>query len=229
MILHIETATPVCSVALAENSNLIALKESTLPNSHSTLLSAMIKEILDENHITYNQLKAIAVSKGPGSYTGLRIGVSTAKGLCYALNIPLISIPTLDAITEGAKQKYQGKNMLYCPMIDARRMEVYAALYNDTECIRSVQADIIETDTYQIYLDKSSVVFIGDGMAKCREILSTNANAMFDDTILASAAFMVPLAYEKFMTEKFEDVAYFEPFDLKEFVAGAPRVKGLRD
>ena len=157
------------------------------------------------------------MSKGPGSYTGLRIGVSTAKGLCYALNVPLISVSTLKAMAFGMAQKE--KSDLYCPMIDARRMEVYNAFYNSTNNeIRGIQADIIEVDSYQKELNKK-VLFFGDGAEKCKQMIQ-HPNAKFIDRIFPSSKDMLEIANQKFAEKDFEDVAYFEPFYLKDFVAG---------
>jgi tRNA threonylcarbamoyladenosine biosynthesis protein TsaB len=187
---------------------------------------------MKESEITLNEIDAVAISKGPGSYTGLRIGVSTAKGLCFALDKPLISIGTLQSMAYGLSknqeiQKYE-KNILFCPMIDARRMEVYAAVYDiDNKEIREVGADIIDEHSFNAYLYNSKVIFFGDGAAKCKKALSGHPNAIFYDDILPSSSNMATLAEHKFIEKQFEDLAYFEPFYLKDFIAGIPKVKGL--
>ncbi len=231
LILSIETATPVCSVALAKDNEVIELKESTKKNSHSEIVTVFIDELLKENKFSFSDLNAVAVSKGPGSYTGLRIGVSTAKGLCYALDIPLIAVNTLRALAFGTSQEYsQDPNMqvLFCPMIDARRMEVYCALFdNINREVRETKAEIVEPDSFKTYLKSNKVFFFGDGAAKCKEVIQ-HPNAVFLENIFASAANMVVIALEKFNNKQFEDVAYFEPFYLKDFIAGVPKVKGLK-
>lgn len=227
--LLIETATPVCSVALVLDGILAGLKESTKKNSHAEVLTAFIQELMEVNELDVGGLDVIAVSKGPGSYTGLRIGVSVAKGLCYAGDKPLIAINTLESMAAGAIHSTDSKNdALYCPMIDARRMEVYCALFDASgKEIRETKAEIIEEGSFKEYLGKQAVVFFGDGAEKCREVLS-HSNAVFLNEFAPSAANMIPLVQERFSQKQFEDVAYFEPFYLKDFVAGVPKVKGLR-
>lgn len=230
-LLCIETATPVCSIALFENDRLLGLKESNERNSHAELVTVFIGELLLENNLHPEDLSVVAVSQGPGSYTGLRIGVSVAKGLCYAKDIPLISVPTLQSLAWGAKQRCKEQNLdqyLFVPMIDARRMEVYTAIYNKgVEQVEEVQARIIDADAFSDLLLTNKLVFVGDGAPKCKPVI-TNKNAVFIDDFLSSAKNMGALAFEKFQNKQFEDVAYFEPFYLKEFVAGIPKVKGLR-
>jgi len=233
LILCIETATPVCSVALIRNGKIFSHKESSKKNSHSEVVTLFIDEILKENNLNYTDLNAIAVSKGPGSYTGLRIGVSTAKGLCYALDIPLIAINTLQSMSNGMANIYPEKNnftenVLFCPMIDARRMEVYSAIYdmNNNE-IRETKAEIIDENSFADYLSQNKMIFFGDGAEKCKNIISS-PNAVFYDNLLPSAEYMASLSEKKFQNQKFEDVAYFEPFYLKDFIAGIPKVKGLK-
>ena len=186
--------------------------------SHSEMLTVLIKSMLEEKKVSINDLDAIAVSKGPGSYTGLRIGVSTAKGLCYGLNIPLISISTLHAMA------YQGINLVkskyYCPMIDARRLEVYAAVFDSkANLVRDIQADIVDEVTYSLFLHKK-VVFFGDGALKCKQAIN-NPNAHFIKDVYPSANDLGLLGMKKFINKDFEDVAYFEPYYLKDFVIGA--------
>ena len=218
LILLIETATKSCSVSLSYENKIIACKEEVNKQySHAEKLTVFITELFKTQDFSIKDLDAIAVSKGPGSYTGLRIGVSTAKGLCYALDIPLISVSTLKAMAFRMAQKEDSD--LYCPMIDARRMEVYNAFYNSTNKeIRGIQADIIEADSYQKELDKK-VLFFGDGAQKCKQIIQ-HPNAKFLDDIFPSSKDMLEIANEKFSENFFEDVAYFEPFYLKDFVTG---------
>ncbi len=231
LILSIETATPVCSVALAKDNEVIALKESTKKNSHSEIVTVFIDELLKENKFSFSDLNAVAVSKGPGSYTGLRIGVSTAKGMCYALDIPLIAVNTLQSLAIGALQDYnldKGLPVLFCPMIDARRMEVYCALFDkNNHEVRKTKAEIIKPDSFQTYLESNKVIFFGDGADKCKDVIQ-HPNAVFLENIFPSAANMVVIALGKFKNQEFEDVAYFEPFYLKDFIAGIPKVKGLK-
>ena len=217
-ILNIETSTKACSVALHKNGELIVCREDVTANfSHSEKLLKFISELFSDEKLSLSDLDAIAVSMGPGSYTGLRIGVSTAKGLCYGLDIPLISISTLKAMSFGMALEIKAD--LYCPMIDARRMEVYSSFFdiNNTE-IRKIQADIINENSYKKELEKK-VVFFGDGSEKLIEKIK-NKNAIFVSDIHPSAKNMGLLSYQKFTKSLFEDLAYFEPFYLKDFVAG---------
>ena len=217
-ILNIETSTKACSVALHKNGELIVSREDVTTNfSHSEKLLKFISKLFSDAKLSLSDLDAIAVSMGPGSYTGLRIGVSTAKGLCYGLDIPLISISTLKAMSFGMALEIKAD--LYCPMIDARRMEVYSAFFdiNNTE-VRKIQADIIDENSYKKELEKK-VVFFGDGSEKIKEKIK-HKNAMFVSDIHPSAKNMGLLSYQKFTKSLFEDLAYFEPFYLKDFVAG---------
>ena len=217
-ILNIETSTKACSVALHNNGELIVSREDVTTNfSHSEKLLKFISKLFSDAKLSLSDLDAIAVSMGPGSYTGLRIGVSTAKGLCYGLDIPLISISTLKAMSFGMALEIKAD--LYCPMIDARRMEVYSAFFdiNNTE-VRKIQADIIDENSYKKELEKK-VVFFGDGSEKIKEKIR-HKNAMFISNIHPSAKNMGLLSYQKFTKSLFEDLAYFEPFYLKDFVAG---------
>ena len=218
LILLIETATKSCSVSLASDDKIIATKQEVNEQySHAEKLTVFIAELFKNQDFTIQDLDAVAVSKGPGSYTGLRIGVSTAKGLCYALDIPLVAISTLRAMAFGMAQKEESN--LYCPMIDARRMEVYNAFYNSSNKeIRGVQADIITKESYEKELEQK-VLFFGDGANKCKEIIK-HSNAKFIEEIYPSSKDMVALAMQKYANKDFEDVAYFEPFYLKDFVAG---------
>ena len=227
-ILLIETATQVCSVGLSIDGKIISLKESHGQNVHSKVLNVFIDEIISTSEINIKDLNAVAVSMGPGSYTGLRIGVSSAKGLCYALDLPLIAIETLYSIANGTRIKTQDKNALFCPMIDARRMEVYCAIFDRTlNKIKDTSAEIISKDSFQDVLKKHKVIFSGDGSVKCKEIIQHH-NAIFIENIHPSVTYMVEITENKFQQGKFEDLAYFEPFYLKDFVAGIPKVKGLK-
>ena len=235
VILCLETATAVCSVALGRDGDLWQLKESSVPNAHSSLIISFIEEVLAAAGITLPMVDAVAVSKGPGSYTGLRIGVSTAKGLCYALEKPMIAIGSLQSLARGMRddilqQGMSSRDLLFCPMIDARRMEVYSALYDmDNREKREIRAEIITAESFSDVLKDHTIVFCGDGAAKCRPLLEKNPNAIFHESFLSSAAHLVPLAEAYFRQEQFVDVAYFEPFYLKEFIPGKPRVKGLHE
>ena len=220
-ILNLETATKNCSVALAKDGKTITCKEIAAQNfSHAEKLHVFIEEILCENNIQFSDLNAIAVSQGPGSYTGLRIGVSSAKGLCYALNIPMIAIDTLQLL---AKQ-IQIEDGIIIPMIDARRMEVYAAFYNQEGIIqREISADIIDENSYSAILENHSVYFFGNGAEKCKTTL-THPNAKFIDGMYPLAQNMIALAEKAYAEKKFVDVAYFEPFYLKEFYTTAAKI-----
>ena len=233
LILNIETATPVCSVSLSENGVIISHKEINSRNSHSSVITLFIEEVMEKAGKVYADLDAVAVSKGPGSYTGLRIGVSTAKGICFATDKPLISISTLQAMGFGLAQIYSERpgadnNAIFVPMIDARRMEVYTAQYTlGNDEIVPVEAKIIDEESFKEELENKTLVFGGDGAEKCKEIISSS-NAIFIENFHPSSTFMAKLAEYKFQQEDFEDVAYFEPYYLKDFVAGIPKVKGLR-
>ncbi len=216
-ILNIETATKNCSVNISKEGKTIALKELNDGNySHAEKLHELIKQVVLEAKIELSNLNAIAVSKGPGSYTGLRIGVSSAKGLCFALDIPLISVNTLQSLAFSVSIDKGYK----IPLLDARRMEVYSQIFNDkTEKIREVKAEIIISDSFSDYLNDQKVYFFGDGAEKCKETI-THENAIFIDGLFPSAKEMSAISYEKFKKDEFEDVAYFEPFYLKEFIGG---------
>jgi tRNA threonylcarbamoyladenosine biosynthesis protein TsaB len=213
-VLNIETATKNCSVAIAKNGETVICKEvATEGYSHAEKLHVFIEELLKNVSITFQDIKAIAVSKGPGSYTGLRIGVSAAKGLCYALGIPLISIDTLSLL---AAQVVENDGLIV-PMIDARRMEVYSAIFNaNKEIIREVKSEVLSEHSFVNYTQK--IYFVGDSNAKAKLVL-TNSNFVFkDDIIYPSSRFMSDLSYRKFLISEFEDVAYFEPCYLKDFM-----------
>lgn len=236
LILNIETATGVCSVALARDGQLIGLKESNTKNSHSSVLTLFMDELIKTSGITLSDIDAVAVSEGPGSYTGLRIGVAASKGLCYALEKPLIGVSTLRAMAIGMPHpptpspNREGENsILYCPMIDARRMEVYCAIFDKKgNEIRETRAEIMDENSFMEYLGKNKVVFAGDGALKCWPLFEHHPNAVFFEDFQASAQFMISISEEKFSQKRFEDLAYFEPYYLKDFIAGKPRVKGLK-
>ena len=217
-ILNIETSTKACSVAIHNDGKLLNCKESVTEEfSHSEKLLLFISDVMNESRISFSQLNAVAVSMGPGSYTGLRIGVSTAKGLCYALDIPLISVSTLQAMAYGMLSV--SKADLFCPMIDARRMEVYSAFFDsDNIMVREVQADIVDGSSYDVELRKK-VIFFGDGSDKLKDVIK-HKNAIFQSDFYPSAEFIGVLSYNKLVESNFEDVAYFEPYYLKDFVAG---------
>lgn len=217
-ILNIETSTKACSVAIHNNGKLLNCKEIVTEEfSHSEKLLLFISDVMNESRISFSQLNAVAVSMGPGSYTGLRIGVSTAKGLCYALDIPLISVSTLQAMAYGMLNV--SKADLFCPMIDARRMEVYSAFFDsDNIMVREIQADVVDGSSYDVEL-KKKVIFFGDGSDKLKGIIK-HKNAIFQSDFYPSAEFIGVLSYNRFVESNFEDVAYFEPYYLKDFVAG---------
>lgn len=223
-LLTIETSTSVCSCALSRDGEILINKENHEGQSHASMLGLFVHEIMEYLRVHDMQLSAVAVSSGPGSYTGLRIGVSQAKGLCYGLGIPLIAIPTLRLMASMMRDRV-GEDELLCPMIDARRMEVYAAFFDASlNEVRKTSADIVEAGSYADLLDNHKVAFFGNGAAKCREVI-THPNARFVDDIHPLASGMVPLAEEAFRNQHFEDAAYFEPFYLKEFVATVPKNK----
>jgi tRNA threonylcarbamoyladenosine biosynthesis protein TsaB len=233
-ILHIDTAGQFCSLALSENHQLMHFVETDEKNAHARLITIFIDQLIKSQNLSPEDLDAVAVSSGPGSYTGLRIGVSAAKGLCYALGIPLLAIPSLQSMAIGMieatkKHKTFSTETLFCPMIDARRMEVYAALFDqEGKAVRETSAEIIDENSFAEDLNARPIVFAGSGAAKCTTLLSGNSNALFLDNFESSAKYMIPLAMDRFLQKQWEDVAYFEPFYLKEFKAGAPKVKGLR-
>lgn len=224
LILSIETGTDICSVALANDGELMALRESDEGRDHAKKVALFVDELLRETGVQSSDLDAIAVGKGPGSYTGLRIGVSFAKGMCYALDIPLIAIGSLDALTEVAREDYDAgildieeeewAKAKLCPLVDARRMEVYAEVFdNEGKALTDVVAEVVTEDSFKEWRKDKFVIF-GNGAKKCTELLS---DAIFVD-IAPSARGIVRLAEESFKAQKFEDLAYFEPFYLKEFL-----------
>lgn len=223
-ILHIETSTSVCSVAVSQDAHNIFVKEEFEGPSHAVLLGVFVDEALSFIDSRGIPLDAVAVSCGPGSYTGLRIGVSMAKGICYGREIPLIGIPTLEVLSVPVLLFHElPDDALLCPMIDARRMEVYAGIYDRSlNTVRKISADIVDENSYLEFLDRQSVYFFGNGAAKCKEKI-THPNARFIDNIHPLAAMMSPLAEKAMVSKDFKDVAYFEPFYLKEFIATVPK------
>ena len=223
-ILHIETSTDVCSVAVSEDGQVIFDQEDHSGPNHAERLGTMVDEALSftDNHAI--PFDAVAVSCGPGSYTGLRIGVSMAKGVCYGRNLKLIAVPTLELLCVPILlREIPEEDALLCPMLDARRMEVYAGIYNrGLKPIRPIQADIVDKDTYKAYLDEHPVYFFGNGAKKCQDAIS-HPNAHFIENINPIAKWMQPLAEKRFLNEQFEHVAYFVPFYLKDFVAKLPK------
>lgn len=227
-ILNIETATEVCSIALSRDGKIIFERENTEGRSHANLLGVFVDEALQYSRSNNIDIDAVAVSSGPGSYTGLRIGVSEAKGLCYGLRIPLIALKTLEIMAQQiADEAILDADTILCPMIDARRMEVYAAIYNSQlSSVRETLADIVDEKTYSSYLTKSKVAFFGNGVAKCKGTI-IDINAIFIDNVYPRAKDMVKLSEKAFDESRFEDVAYFEPFYLKDFVTTTPKNKVL--
>ena len=221
-ILHIETSTSVCSVALSVNRDVVFERISFEGLSHAALLGVFIEEAISfSKEMQYNP-EAVALSAGPGSYTGLRIGTSIAKGLCMGWDVPLIAIPTLQLLALQAIHRYKKDDCLYCAMLDARRMEVYAAIFDATlATVRDTSADIVTPALYQPFLDRGAVCFFGNGAAKCRTVI-TAGHAVFLDNIHPLASDMVVLAEKALQLRQFEDTAYFEPFYLKEFMATSP-------
>ena len=232
LILNLETSTTVCSVSLAKDGALIGLKEINGDYSHSENLTLFVEDVMAQSAFKLSDVEAVAVSKGPGSYTGLRIGVSTAKGLCYSLNIPLIAINTLEHIALSVSSNEQtfvaNPSSLFCPMLDARRMEVYCGVLDaGNNWVVPTSAEIIDEHFFSKLLAlagrdnaEQAVYFFGDGAEKCKEILTQNKNAFFVNDVFPSAKNMITLSEKAFNNKQFEDTAYFEPFYLKDFIAG---------
>lgn len=222
-ILSIETATKVCSVALHQEGELVVSQHLHIDKSHSGLLTVLIRNCLQYAAIAMTDIAAVAVSAGPGSYTGLRIGTSTAKGLCYALEVPLIAVNTLEAMAYEVA-RFAPAEALLCPMIDARRMEVYCMLLDkQLEVLAPQQPKIIDGQSFGEELQEQQIYFFGDGAAKCREVLGHQANAYFAAGVVPSAVPVGALAYQRWEQQKFEDLAYFEPVYLKEFQGSKPK------
>ena len=231
MILCLETATPVCSVALNDCCCTIALRETEGQNAHSEKITNFIREVMEEAMIDYKQLDAVAVSQGPGSYTGLRIGVSTAKGICYAADLPLMAIDTLEAMAHGVKEKLGSQvdpDDLFIPMIDARRMEVYASVFDaNLQKINDTAALVIDENSFEDLRKDHRLWLFGDGVPKLIQLFENQSNINIVKGFKPSAAYMRTLAEQALQKQQFVDVAYFEPFYLKDFIAGKPHVKGL--
>jgi tRNA threonylcarbamoyladenosine biosynthesis protein TsaB len=234
LILNIETATDVCSVALGNESGLLRFKENNKGKSHAAILTVFIEELLRESKYTTQQLDAVAISMGPGSYTGLRIGTSVAKGICYGADRPLIAVPTLQSMAYGFSQKHEvmkHKEHVHswlCPMIDARRLEVYTAFFNvNGDFQTNIKAEIINENSFADILNERKVLFFGNGSDKCRDTIK-HKNALFYNGFEASAKDMIKLSHDLFEKDEFKDVAYFEPFYLKDFIATVPKKKVLK-
>ena len=213
-ILNIETSTEICSVCISENAQLLAIAESHEGYNHSSNLTIFIQKCLKEAKLKMEDIDAIALSQGPGSYTGLRIGVSVAKGICYALNKPMIAVDTLQALAFAAAEKHK-TDVLFCPMIDARRMEVYTAIYNlENEIVDHLQAKIIDSNSFINYFEEGKkILFCGNGAEKCKEVISS-PNAQFS-SIKCSAKHLISISEEHFKRQTFEDIAYFSPLYFK--------------
>ncbi len=227
IILNVETSTNICSVAVSEGAKCIFNRSNSDGMNHAALLSLFIDEALSLLKLQSKNLCAVAVSSGPGSYTGLRIGASTAKGLCYGLNIPLMAINTLELLTKTVIQSIDNvdnnENALFCPMIDARRMEVYTAVYDrDLSIYSEISADIINSESFNNILNDKIVYFFGNGAEKCIPFIN-HKNALFIENVVPLAEHMSELALNRYNEKRFEDVAYFEPFYLKEFQGTTPK------
>lgn len=228
MIICLETSTSLCSVALCDSSGIVALKESNENKSHASQLTVFIEELLSRAGLKAGELEAVAVSKGPGSYTGLRIGVSTAKGIAYAASIPLIGIETtlsmFHGISENIKRKYDlDETSLFVPILDARRMEVYYSVFTaEGRVFREISAEIIDERSFRDIPENIRMLIFGDGASKCRQILTRN-NIEFADEFRISASHMYKPAFKALSEQHFEDVAYFEPFYLKDFITSRPK------
>jgi tRNA threonylcarbamoyladenosine biosynthesis protein TsaB len=224
MIICIETATSLCSVALCDNKRVISVKESGESRSHASVLTVFIDDLLKEAGLKVADLEAVAVSKGPGSYTGLRIGVSVAKGMAYASSIPLISVDTTCSMFHGfaSSKKELCDTDLFCPMLDARRMEVYYSVFNiNGGVVKETRAEIIRNDSFDDLPETSRIFFFGDGSTKCTEIIKRR-NIYFEKNFRISASFMQKPAYKSFEKHRFENTACFEPFYLKDFLTTSP-------
>lgn len=229
LILNLESSTEVCSVSIAKDGEILAFRENGDGMNHAKLLTLYAEEVLNELKLPADELDAVAVSSGPGSYTGLRIGVSAAKGICFASGIPLIAISSLESMATHVAYRLSdyhlldNDQLLLCPMIDARRMEVYSAFYSTKgELIREITADVIDHHSFLDFLQKGPVAFFGNGAEKCKRAIQ-HPNAIFPEGIIASSKHMVSLAEKAFAEKKFVDVAYFEPLYLKDFIATIPR------
>lgn len=226
LLILLETTTTACSVALSRDGKRLASRETNNGYSHAENLAPFVRDVLAEAWQTVADLDAVSVSKGPGSYTGLRIGVSTAKGIAYGSNIPLIAVDTLESMALAATANHEAieADHLLCPMLDARRMEVYAALFDASgKRLRETGADVVDENTYRDFLDQGPTWFFGPGAAKCAALLDQHPNYRFLPDRFPDATDQIPLAEKAFAEKQFEDVAYFEPFYLKDFVAIKPK------
>ena len=219
IIILIETSTSLCSVALAEDGAVTAYRESSAPKAHASLTAVFVQEVLQERGVTLSDCDAVCVSKGPGSYTGLRVGVSTAKGLCFGSGRPLLAVGTLDTLVAQAEGEYK----YIIPMIDARRMEVYACVFENGAQITETEPVIVDENSFAEYLEQGPCLFIGDGAGKCADVIK-HPNAQFCQCNPKASAMLSP-AMKAYNEKRFEDVAYFEPFYLKEFVATVSKKK----
>jgi len=230
VLLSLETSTSVCSAALHEDGKLLESLESHIPQSASSKLAVMIDQLFKTTHISPDSVKGVVVSSGPGSYTGLRIGVATAKGLCFALNVPLLSINTLELMTYQVissfpEQKLIGElgDALFCPMLDARRMEVYCLIADQKlNVLEQTNAKVIDELSFDIWLKKNVIYFFGNGAIKCKSLI-THTNSRFIDDVIPLASMLGELGYKKFQLNQFENVSSFEPLYLKDFVAKKPK------
>lgn len=222
--MHIESATEGCSVAVSEEGHLLFEKSDYISRNNAVTLGVFVDEALSLVDSRGIRLEAVAVSEGPGSYTGLRVGVSMAKGICYARDLKLISVSTLKLLCVSTLLHEElPEDVLLCPQIDARRMEVYSAIYSKSlDMVREIRADIVDEKTYLDYLENHPVYFLGNGSSKCKDIIN-HPNAHFIENIVPEAKWMFPLAERSFNEEKFCDVAYFEPYYLKDFIAVKPK------
>lgn len=226
-ILHIETATPVCSVALSDKGILVAYKDHQEANIHASKLTVFIQEILMQANWQMTDLQAVSVSKGPGSYTGLRIGVSVAKGICYALDIPLIAVPTLEAMADSFIKahgvSYKNETLFY-PMLDARRMEVYTTVY-DARLVQlePISARIIDAHSFDSLAETQVIVLFGEGANKFSDLFKKHSAILIYHDFINSARYLIEPSYQRLLNEQFENVAYFEPFYLKDFVPTTPK------
>lgn len=223
-VLQIDTATEVCSVSVSVDGKLLAELSAEENNVHASALTVCIDRLLASLTLTYADLTAVAVSMGPGSYTGLRIGVSTAKGLCYALDIPLIGVNTLESMYAGYVSEHGAdEGTIYIPMLDARRMEVYRAVFDAAgHCLHKTEAVIVDVDTFEAF-SSNRVVLFGSGANKLQELLAKSENIKIDTNYQHSSAFLSSVAFRRLQNKEIEDLVYFEPFYLKEFVAGVPK------
>ncbi len=231
LLLSLETSTQSCSVALHKDGKLLAERETKIPRSAAAQIAVMIQEVIQQANHKPSELNGVVVASGPGSYTGLRIGVATAKGLCYALNIPLISVNTLHLLASQGKdifrtqeRSFDQDKILFCPMLDARRMEVYCMLtdFNLKE-LEPIQARIIDEQSFGEYLEQQVIYFLGEGAQKCKEIIRQN-NARFLPDVIPQARRLGEMGHAKWQQSLFEDVVTFEPFYLKDFFVKKPNL-----